>query len=100
MNEHPSPDDDVAVPATQAAYTRADVDTYLLAVAERREELTAQIRAAEASAARAELAARRIEALERSVGELIVGAVARLGVTATAGQPERERSHAIPSAGE
>src|SRR4051794_18755349 len=63
--------------APQAAYTRGAVDAYLVAVAERRQELRAEIRAAEARAARAELAAGRVGALERSVGELVVGAIAR-----------------------
>src|SRR3954469_10399174 len=60
-----------------AVYTRAAVDSYLAAVTERRRELQTQIRDAETRAARAELAVGRVEALERSVGELVVGAVAR-----------------------
>jgi hypothetical protein len=60
-----------------AVYTRAAVDAYLAAVAQRRQELMTQIRIAEARAARAELAAGRVAALERSVGELVVGAAAR-----------------------
>src|SRR4051812_47463017 len=63
--------------SSEAVYTRAAVDSYLAAVTERRQELRAEIRAAEARAVRAELAAERISVLERSVGELVVGAVAR-----------------------
>ena len=77
MTQQPGPESDVQAPVSQAVYTRADVDTYLAAVAQRRQELMTQIRMAEARAARAELAAGRVSALERSVGELVVGAVAR-----------------------
>jgi hypothetical protein len=56
------------------AYTRQAVDDYLQGVARQRSELEAAIAHARARAARASDLERRIAALERRVGEWIVGA--------------------------